>query len=158
MSAYDEFKGKVRLVLDGGKRVQISRSHSIAEIDNGIKGLKIGDIVLKPGDTLLLETHPEFFDQHRYSRDFYLVSRVEGYTPPRHERAWIAGAIFLCMVIAAGTGALDMIHAAMLAEFMMWTPSRRPSGYTVGHHHARAGASIGCSRPVLSTQTSVLCS
>ena len=46
MSAYDEFKGKVRLVLDGGKRVQISRSHSIAEIDNGIKGLKIGDIVV----------------------------------------------------------------------------------------------------------------
>ncbi len=81
--------------------------------------MKIGDIVLKPGDTLLLETHPEFFDQHRYSRDFYLVSRVEGYTPPRHERAWVAGAIFLGMVIAAGTGKLEMIHAAMLAAGLM---------------------------------------
>lgn len=81
--------------------------------------MKIGDIELKPGDTLLLETHPEFFDQHRYSRDFYLVSRVEGYTPPRHERAWAAGIIFLGMVIAAGTGWLDMIHAAMLAAGLM---------------------------------------
>jgi di/tricarboxylate transporter len=81
--------------------------------------MKIGDIVLKPGDTLLLETHPEFFDQHRYSRDFYLVSRIEGYTPPRHERAWLAGAIFLGMVIAAGTGKLEMIHAAMLAAGLM---------------------------------------
>ncbi len=80
---------------------------------------KIGDIVLQPGDTLLLETHPEFFDQHRYSRDFYLVSRIEGYTAPRHERAWVAGAIFLGMVIAAGSGALEMIHAAMVAAGLM---------------------------------------
>lgn len=81
--------------------------------------MKIGDIVLQPGDTLLLVAHPEFFEQHRYSRDFYLVSRVEGYTPPRHERAWVAGGIFLGMVVAAGTGALDMIHAAMLAAGLM---------------------------------------
>lgn len=81
--------------------------------------MKIGDIELKPGDTLLLETHPEFFDQHRYSRDFYLVSRIEGYSAPRHERAWVAGAIFLAMVVAAGTGKLDMLHAAMLAAGLM---------------------------------------
>jgi di/tricarboxylate transporter len=81
--------------------------------------MKIGDIVLRTGDTLLLETHPEFFDQHRYSRDFYLVSRIEGYTPPRHERATIAGIIFLAMVIAAGTGLLEMSLAAMLAAGLM---------------------------------------
>ena len=46
MSAYDEFKGKVRLIIDGGKRVQIARSHSIGEMDNSILGLKIGDIVV----------------------------------------------------------------------------------------------------------------
>lgn len=82
---------------------------------------KIGDIVLQTGDTLLLETHPEFFEQHRYSRDFYLVSRIEGYTPPRHERAWVAGLIFLGMVIVAGTGVahLEMLHAAMLAAGLM---------------------------------------
>ncbi len=80
---------------------------------------KIGDIILKPGDTLLLECHPSFFDQHRNSRDFYLVSRIEGYTPPRHERAWLAGAVFLGMVVAAGTGAISMLLAGMLAAGFM---------------------------------------
>jgi hypothetical protein len=46
MSAYDEFKGKVRRIMAGGKRVQIARSHSVGEIENGIDGLKIGDIVV----------------------------------------------------------------------------------------------------------------
>lgn len=46
MSAYDEFKGKVRLILAGGKRVQVSRSHSVCELENGIEGLKIGDIIV----------------------------------------------------------------------------------------------------------------
>src|SRR3989344_1717894 len=35
------FKGKVRKMMANGKRVQIARSHSIAEIDNQIPGLKI---------------------------------------------------------------------------------------------------------------------
>ena len=43
---------------------------------------KIGDIVLRPGDTLLLEAHPSFADQQRNSRDFYLVSRLEDSQPP----------------------------------------------------------------------------
>ncbi|GEM_PF-6438049 len=46
LSAYDEFKGKVRLILDGGKKVQIARSHSIWEIENGIQDLKIGDVAV----------------------------------------------------------------------------------------------------------------
>ena len=46
---------------------------------------KIGDIKLLPGDTLLLETHETFLEVQRNSRDFFLVSRVEGFTPPRHE-------------------------------------------------------------------------
>lgn len=80
---------------------------------------KIGDIVLKPGDTLLLETLPSFLDQQRHSRDFYLVSRIEGYTAPRHRRAKVAAAIFLGMVIAAGSGKIDLLHASMIAAGLM---------------------------------------
>jgi len=40
------FKGKVRKIMANGKRVQIARSHSIAEIDNQIPDLKIGDTIL----------------------------------------------------------------------------------------------------------------
>jgi len=80
---------------------------------------KIGDIELLAGDTLLLEAHPSFIEKHSHSRDFYLVSRVEGYSTPRHERAVVAGLIFLGMVVAAGTGWLSMLHASMLAAGLM---------------------------------------
>jgi di/tricarboxylate transporter len=59
---------------------------------------KIGDIVLQAGDTLLLEAHPSFLEQHRNSRDFFLISRLENSSPPRFERAALAVGILLTMV------------------------------------------------------------
>lgn len=59
---------------------------------------KIGDIELQTGDTLLLEAHPSFVEQHRNSREFFLVSRLEDSTPPRHDRAGIALAVLGAMV------------------------------------------------------------
>jgi hypothetical protein len=44
-------------------------------------------MVLRAGDTLLLEAHPSFADLHRNGRDFFLVSRVENSSPPHYERA-----------------------------------------------------------------------
>jgi len=66
---------------------------------------KIGDIELQPGDTLLLQTRPNFVSQYRHSRDFYLVAAIEGFEPPRHERAVVAGIIFAGYVLwlLAGT-------------------------------------------------------
>ncbi len=46
---------------------------------------KNGDIILRPGDTLLMEASPAFVEQQRDSRDFLLVSRMEDSTPRRHE-------------------------------------------------------------------------
>jgi di/tricarboxylate transporter len=80
---------------------------------------KIGDVVLQPGDTLLIEAHPCFADRHRDSRDFFLVSSIQGSTPPRHERRWLALAILGGMVLTAGTGWLDLVTAAMLAAGLM---------------------------------------
>ncbi len=83
---------------------------------------KVGDIVLRPGDTLLLISNPYFVEQQRNSRDFYLVSSLEGAQPPRHERAPVATAILIGMVMAATTGSLSMLEAAMLAAgFMLIT-------------------------------------
>ena len=109
-----------------GKTIREGRFRSvynaavIAVARNGeqVKG-KIGDIVLRAGDTLLLEGHPSFSDQHRNSRDFYLVSRLEDSTPPSHERAWIAIAILVGMVVLVTVGVLSMLQAAMLAAGMM---------------------------------------
>jgi len=80
---------------------------------------KIGDIVLAPGDTLLLETRPEFVLQQRNSRDFLVVSQLGDHHPLSHERAPIALAIVAAMVIVVATGLLTMLEAALLAAGAM---------------------------------------
>lgn len=80
---------------------------------------KIGDIELQPGDQLLLEAHPGFLEEQRNSKDFFLVSRLEDSTPPGHERAWLAIAILVALVIVAGFEWLPMVHAGLLAAGAM---------------------------------------
>lgn len=72
---------------------------------------KIGDIRLQPGDTLLLQTRPNFVSQFRHSRDFYLVSSVEGFEPPRHEQASLAGLIFLGYVVWLVVGSIPGVQS-----------------------------------------------
>ena len=60
--------------------------------------LKIGDITLKVGDTLLLDTHVGFLDAHRDDQDFFLVSQVDESRPIRHNRASIAIALLGVLV------------------------------------------------------------
>ena len=80
---------------------------------------KIGDIVLRPGDTLLLETHPSFLERQRDARDFYLVSGVEDSAPPQHEKAWVALPILIAMVGLATTPWVSMLNAALLAAIAL---------------------------------------
>lgn len=80
---------------------------------------KIGDVVLRPGDTLLLETSPGFRDRQHNSRDFFLVSPIGDFHPPRHERAKVAIGVVLVMVFSVGFGWLDMLGAALLAAGLM---------------------------------------
>ncbi len=80
---------------------------------------KIGDIVLRAGDTLLVEAHPSFADQQRNSRDFFLVSRLENSNPPRHDRALIAVVLMLAMVVAVSFEWVSMLKAAMFTAGLM---------------------------------------
>ncbi len=96
----------------------------IAVARNGerITDRKIGDIVLKAGDTLLLEAHKSFQEQHRNSRDFFLVSAVENSTRPRHEKALLAIGIMAGMILLATFGeplGVSTIHAAALGAGLM---------------------------------------
>lgn len=77
---------------------------------------KIGDIVLRPGDTLLLETHPNFIQTHRNRRDFFLVSELEDSQPIRHDKAMIALAIVGLMVILSATELMPLLSAALVAS------------------------------------------
>lgn len=75
---------------------------------------KIGDVVLHPGDVLLVEGHPSFADQHRDSRDFFLVSKIEESTPPKHELAYLAVGLLLAMVFAvSGKDILELVSSAI---------------------------------------------
>lgn len=66
---------------------------------NGVRMTnKIGSISLEAGDTLLLQTRSAFFETYRHSRDFYLVSYVGGSPARRHDRAWIAGLLFVLLI------------------------------------------------------------
>ncbi len=80
---------------------------------------KIGDIVLQAGDTLLLETHPRFVEAQRNSRDFFLVSAVEGSKPIRHDRAWVALFLMVAMVAAVTFTPMRLVNAALLTAGLM---------------------------------------
>ncbi len=80
---------------------------------------RIGDIVLEAGDVLLLEALPSFVEAQRNSTDFYLVSRIEGVTPLRRDRGWVALGILGAMVALAATQVLSMLQAAVAAAAAM---------------------------------------
>jgi di/tricarboxylate transporter len=80
---------------------------------------KIGDIVLKPGDVLLVEAHPSFAEQQRSSRDFFLVSAVENSSPPHHEKALLATGLVAALVLLSAFEILPVLYAAFLVAGLM---------------------------------------
>jgi di/tricarboxylate transporter len=80
---------------------------------------RIGDIRLRAGDVLLLEAGASFELGQRDQRDFLLIRGLEDSAPPRHERAPLAIAILVAMVLAAAFNWLSMLHAALLAAGLM---------------------------------------
>jgi len=80
---------------------------------------KIGDIRLRSGDTLLLETADSFIRDRRISRDFYLISTVPNSEPMRYERSRWALILTVLMVLLAAVGWLTMLQAATLAAVGM---------------------------------------
>ena len=100
----------------GGHFRQIYNAVVVAISRNGhqIKQ-SIGDVVIRVGDTLLLESPPSFYTRHRNSKDFYLVSQLEETAAPRHGKAILASLILLAMVGLAASGIMGMLNAAALA-------------------------------------------
>ncbi len=79
---------------------------------------KIGDIVLKTGDTLLLETHLNFRFDWRGSDHFFLVSDVPDAMPVRHKLAPVAltiMAVLIALLIWAPVDRVTAVWACALA-------------------------------------------
>jgi di/tricarboxylate transporter len=80
---------------------------------------KIGDIRIRAGDLLLIESHAGFIPRQKDSRDFYLVSSVENAAPRRFERAPWAFAVLVGMVLTVAMGWLSMLQGALVAAGAM---------------------------------------
>jgi di/tricarboxylate transporter len=95
----------------------------IAVSRNGerLANVKLGSVVLREGDVLLLETRESFIAAYASSRDFLLVRRVEDSVPVAHDRAPVAGIILLGVVLTATFEpfGLTMFHAALAGAALM---------------------------------------
>jgi len=80
---------------------------------------KVGDIVFQPGDTLLVETGYHFFDQHKYDRDFLLVSQLHDSAPSDFRRAPVSFGILLLMIVVAAMEWLPLFEASFIAAGLM---------------------------------------
>ena len=80
---------------------------------------KVGNIVLKTGDILLLEAPRNFSERYKSSNDFLLVSTLDKQGSPNYKRSKTAWSILFGMVIAAALGWLSMFQASFLAAGVM---------------------------------------
>ncbi|HEY7739507.1 MAG TPA: SLC13 family permease [Steroidobacteraceae bacterium] len=80
---------------------------------------KVGDIVFRPGDTLLVEAGSTFADKHKYSRDFLLVSALVDSAPPDFRRAPLALAILILMIVVATLEWVPLFEASFIAAGLM---------------------------------------
>ncbi|MBC8200499.1 MAG: SLC13 family permease [Planctomycetes bacterium] len=80
---------------------------------------KIGDIVLEPGDTLLLESAGEFLNTWKHSRHFYLVSEIDNSRPTLHNKAWISIGILVLLITLLTTGAIERVASIWLCGLLL---------------------------------------
>ncbi len=80
---------------------------------------KLGGVRIRHGDTLVLLTDGDFAERWRDRPDFLLVSHLGGSPPPSTKLAIYAVGVMLAMVIAASTGLMPMLNAALFAAILM---------------------------------------
>lgn len=75
---------------------------------------KLGEVRLRPTDTLLVLARPGFAQRWRANTDFLLVAHVGGEPPGATERAPLVGAVVLAVVLVSAFGLLPILQAALL--------------------------------------------
>ena len=114
-----EFPGLGKTVKETGFRTRYQAAIlSISRSGQRMPG-KVGEQMLRVGDTLLLETSEQFVEQYRYRRDFMLVSPLQDSTPPDFRRAPVAVGILVAMVMANVLGLASTLEAAMVAAGLL---------------------------------------
>ena len=76
---------------------------------------KVGDIELRTGDILLMETPRDFAQRYKYSSDFLLVSTLSSKGRLNYDKSGLAWGILFVMVALATSNILTMFQASFLA-------------------------------------------
>ena len=125
---------------------------------------RLGDVRIRPGDTMVLLTKSNFVKRYRFSRDFYLVSGLSEITPKAKRRGPFALVTVVGMILLAALGGqlpeigghrIDMFYAAAAAALIL------VGGRTIGAGGAREairwdvlitiGAAFGVSRAMVNS-------
>lgn len=80
---------------------------------------RVGDIVLRHGDALLLQAGPHFVRANRNNPDFLLVSGVEDSRPVRYDKALLSLVLLALLVILMSSGTVSVVVAAFLIAGLM---------------------------------------
>jgi len=80
---------------------------------------RVGDIVLRPGDTLLLQTGPHFARANRNNPDFLLVGGIDDARSVRHDRAVVSLALLLLLIALMVSGVMKIVVAAFLVAGLL---------------------------------------
>lgn len=76
---------------------------------------RLGDVILCPGDVLLLEAPKSFVTYQKRSRDFLLISELSGTKPTSRKQGPIALVILLAMLSAVTLGLVSMFQGVAIA-------------------------------------------
>ncbi|WP_339230843.1 SLC13 family permease [Oceanobacillus sp. FSL K6-2867] len=82
---------------------------------------KVSDIILKPGDVLLLLSRENFVEKYNHSSDFYVLTPLN--TPVELKRdpikAWFSIGLFISIILLVTFGVLSMFKGMALAVILL---------------------------------------
>lgn len=106
-------------IKEGNFRARYDAAVLAVHRHGGLLKTKLGEVILKPGDTLLLLAGDDFLKRWNYSREFYLVSKVSDLPRVNRKKAIISFCTLVGMVAASAFGLLDIFEAAVLAVMVL---------------------------------------
>jgi len=103
-----------------GGRFRTRYDAAVVAVHRGAEHLdqRIGDIVLRPGDTLLLDAGPDFVERQRgagHAGGWLMLTAVEGGVEPQAGRAVVALGLLAAMVLTAALTPVPLVVAALFA-------------------------------------------
>ena len=91
---------------------------AISRAGKQIKG-SLDSIKLEEGDTLLLETNPQFYLRNKNSQDFHLISQLEESAAPRYNKAILSCVVLVGMIFCATFFDIGMFRASAVAAAIL---------------------------------------